>query len=328
MCLRYCCHCYLRSLVCSIRCNDSHKHLAYCLPILNEGGNDSQSGIDNTLLGFAEVIEHLLDAILNVAYLTCNSLGLSLHQATELATLGGHTLHCLDEDIAGNLACLDLLLYLLDGVGNVKTHNLGYRICDRNASVEELVQIHCVHLTLGDGGAVKHHEVFKVQTNTCCNVSQSDKRLVDILGCYIECKELLGSLCNIFNPERCDGCRADQLLHESISFLLRLQHRLECHFCLLELTADLHHLINELANAPTANGNVHTVLYIRDYIVNRLSVLLNPLSSLMNCVLNVSKTGNDLGCLDYCIEFNAWHNVLFFLEFILCYKESPGKHQI
>ena len=278
---------------------------------------DIQSIIHQTFCLCAEVIDSHFDGVLDIAYLTCNSLGLSLHQATELATLGGHTLHCLYEDVTGNLASLDLLLDLLDCISNVKTHNLGYLICDRNTSVEELIQIHRVHLTLGDGCSVKHHEVFKVQTHTCRHVSQSDKRLVDILGCYVERKELLGSLCNVFNPERCDGCCADQLLHESISFLLRLQHRLECHFCLLELTADLHHLIDELANAPTANGNVHTVLYIRDYIVNRLSVLLNPLSSLMNCVLNVSKTGNDLGCLDYCIEFNAWHNVLFFLEFIL-----------
>ena len=123
---------------------------------------DIQSIIHQAFGLCAEVIEHLLDGILNVAYLTCNSLGLSLHQSTELATLGGHTLHCLDEDIAGNLACLDLLLYLLDGVGNVKTHNLGYLVCDRNTSVEELVQVHRVHLALGDGGAVKHHEVFKV----------------------------------------------------------------------------------------------------------------------------------------------------------------------
>ena len=212
-CLLYRYHRYHRSLVCAIRCNNGHEYLAYRLPILNKGRNDSQSGIDNTLLGFAQLIEHLLDGILDVAYLTCNSLGLSLHQSTELATLGGHTLNCLDKDVAGYLACLDLLLDLLDGIGNVKTHNLGYLVCDRNTSVEELVQVHRVHLALCDGGAVKHHEVFKVQTHTCRHVSQSDKRLVDILCCYIERKELLGSLCNVFNPEWCDGCRADQLLH-------------------------------------------------------------------------------------------------------------------
>ena len=31
---------------------------------------------------------------------------------------------------SGDLASLDLLLHLLDGVGNVKTHNLGYLVCD------------------------------------------------------------------------------------------------------------------------------------------------------------------------------------------------------
>ena len=221
-----------------------------------------------------------------------------------------------------------MLLDLLDSIGNVKAHNLCYLVCDRNTSVEELIQVHRVHLALGDGGAVKHHEVFKVQAHTCSNVSQSDKRLVDILGCYVERKELLGSLCDILDTKWSNGCCADQPLHKSISFLLRLQHCLESHFCLLELTADLHHLIDELANAPTANGNIHAVLYFRDYVVNGLSVLLNPLGSLMNCVLNVSKTRNYLRGLDYCIEFYAWHNVLFFLEFILCYKEIPMKHQI
>ena len=199
---------------------------------------------------------------------------MSLHQASEFSALGSHSVNRFLEHVGGYLAGGDKTgdLLLCD------THHLGYLLRHRNASPHKLAHILSEHSPLCYRRSVEIHQIPQRKRQACRYVSELNQRVVDIFGSRSIGEQLLGTLCHALQVKRSGGGGAHQLVHQLALFLAAAEHCLECNLQLLELTADIDHLHNEVLYLVHGERPRDTRRYFCQRIVNH-SALTNKCSS-------------------------------------------------
>ena len=193
------------------------------LEVLDNRGGHGYGITGYALHRLADVVAGYVPCVRQVGYLPGQRRTLPLHQVVELATLRRHGHDGGVELLARHLASRHQLAHLVCGDTELFCQFLG----QWDAAPHELAQVLREHPTLCHGGAVEHHHVVERYAQPRGYVAQTHKCVVDILGCCAVGQQLLGTVGDTFEVERCLGGCLGQLGHEGVSLVRTAEHGLK-----------------------------------------------------------------------------------------------------